>query len=232
MEIFSRIRTALFSPGVSSVVFKVVILLNIFLGIPFLLFTFSSYHLAPIQIESAYYSVISILFGLLLFLNIFVIKSFWKISFDYLMLGIILLSLFQQMIFRISEFQIYNHIAPYCQIISPDGQKTYYVQNVEPSSALVEIGIKYKEKPFIAQEMGMGVAGGWGARDFCAAQWIDNDTILVSASDGKEQITYQDNLQMNWEGMKNFTFLCIGIALFIEILKKVLTFLIKVVEAT
>lgn len=85
----------------------------------------------------------------------------------------------------------------------------------------MHIGIQYKNWPFIEKTLAFGNMGGYGT-NFCAAKWIDNDTIMVhDLKNEKEPISYKtDFFNIYWERLINIIIFYAPIILLIELLKQ------------
>lgn len=228
MEFFTTIKIKILNlhaqiKVLSGPILKITVLLNIVLAIPFSILFLTDYHTDSPSIESFFYNFIFFSLGLAFILLQFIKRSFWQTFISYFMFAMIVLSLFQQFDFRLDE-------APYCKIISPDGQKTYYVQIIVPAAGIVDIGIQYNNWSFIEKTLAVGVYGGQGT-NFCAAKWIDNDTIMVhDTKSEQEPISYRITVfNIYWDRLINIITYYAPIILLSELLRRIIQWLFPIV---
>lgn len=136
---------------------------------------------------------ISAVVGLILIL-IYIKQVFWKAILGFIMLFTVLLSF---LFGWAAPMEILDSSAenfpPRCEIMFPNGEKTFVIKARIPSDAVSDIGwIYYKNLPFIGRQI-------YSLR-YCSSQWMDNDTIKVPASDyygTSEKIVYA-GIEFNW----------------------------------
>jgi hypothetical protein len=116
------------------------------------------------------------------------------------------------------SIESYKH-HPLCQIVSPDGQKTFTVSYRIPAAGETDVWVYYKSSPFFARNL-MKYAYG----SFCNAKWLDNDRILTydfSNYENKDKIIKEiGSPEFNWLILLRISIFYGLLVLCVELLKR------------